>query len=281
MSVIRPVGIVMEPQETHEARDASIRRTIGSDKLVLLDPFLLLDEMSAPPTAAGEIGFPRHPHRGIETLTYLFAGGVLHKDSLGNVDSVGAGGAQWMTAGAGIFHEEYLQVGGDGHHGLQLWLNLPARLKRIPAQYRPAPAASVPQIALDGGATARIVAGTVAGVEGAFTGIATRPLLVDLHVPAGATVDLPVTAGDNAFVFVYRGQLEIGAPAVRVDSTRLAILGDGDRLQCANTGHDDAWAFVAAARPLGEPVLQYRSLVMNTVDEMKEALDDLERGTFV
>ena len=281
---IRSTGIVMEPKEAAEAEGVLIRRTIGSERMVLFDPFLLLDHLSVLPAsdAAQGIGFPRHPHRGIETLTYVLAGRVHHKDSLGNDSGVGANGTQWMTAGRGIFHEEYLEPGETGCEALQIWFNLPAAAKMKSAGYRPAQADEIPEITLEGGATAHLVAGNFQGKSGPIQGIAVQPTYLDVHLPAGATVVLPAAQGEAALAYLYRGQASFSTEegAEPIAAPRLILFCDGDSVQATAAKEEAARFIFVAAQPLREPVLQYRSLVMNTVEEMKQALDDLENGVF-
>jgi quercetin 2,3-dioxygenase len=287
---IRTPGIVMDPIESHEAQGLAIFRTIGSDKLVLLDPFLLLDHMRAPKPTGGdrgaEIGFPRHPHRGIETLTYVMAGRVHHGDSLGNTDAVGAGESQWMTAGGGIFHSEMVEIGEEGMDGLQLWVNLPAAQKMKRPAYYSARQDVIPVVHPnrdDSGVTVRVVAGTVDGMTGPATQLAAALTYLDVHLPPAESVTLPAPQDETAFAYVYQGMASFGEMGSRVpaNSPNLVIFcNDGDSIRAVATGGGEARFIFAAARPWREPVLQYRSLVMNTVDEMKKALDDLANGTF-
>ncbi|MCW3054908.1 MAG: Pirin domain protein [Chthonomonadales bacterium] len=283
-SGFRSVGIVMDPKEEHEGEGVLIRRTIGSERMVLLDPILLLDHLTVPPSsdAAEGIGFPRHPHRGIETLTYVLAGHVHHKDSRGNDSGVGAHGTQWMTAGRGIFHEEYLEPGESGCEALQIWFNLPAAEKMKPAGYRPAQAEEIPEVELAGGATVRVVAGVFEGKTGPLQGVAVDPTYLDVHLPAGVSVTLPARQGETALAYLYRGQAIFGTGdgATSVAAARLIVLCDGEGVQVTASAEEAARFIFVTARPLNEPVLQYRSLVMNTVEEMKQALDDLQNGTF-
>lgn len=282
----RSVGILMTPQEVHEAKGLTLRRTIGSDKLVLLDPFLLLDHMSVGPVEAGsepqEIGFAMHPHRGIETLTYVMAGNVRHRDTMGNTDTIGPWESQWMTAGGGLFHEEMVQVTEEGHEGLQIWFNLPAQEKLKPPAYRSARYSDIPIVTQAGGAVIRVVAGTVDGVFGAFEGIAVQPTYLDVQLPPGATATLPAPPGQNAFAFTYKGDVHYGDPDTKTEAVRytLAIFAEGDGVQATAPPDEEARLIFVAAQPLNEPVLQYRSIVMNTVDQMKQALDDLKHNTF-
>ncbi len=297
-SEIRPVGIVMEPVEAHEAKGVLIRRTIGSERLVLLDPFLLLDHLTLPPSESEggsvPLGFPRHPHRGIETLTYVISGSVHHKDSLGNGSAVGAGGSQWMTAGKGIFHEEMFAADAEGCEGLQIWFNLPASQKFVPAAYVPAQAEEIPEVALESGARVRVVAGTFGETHGAFSGIAVKPTYLDVHLPAGASLTLPTEPGQTAFAYLYRGTATFGPNGVterstevsvknntrEVSAARLVLFKEGNTVHANASGTEDARFIFVAAHPLNEPVLQYRSVVLNNVEQMRQALDDLEQGTF-
>lgn len=284
MSSVRSVGIVMDPKEEHEGEGVLIRRTVGSERLVLLDPILLLDHLTVPPSsdAAQGIGFPRHPHRGIETLTYVLAGHVHHKDSRGNDSGVGALGTQWMTAGRGIFHEEYLEPGETGCEALQIWFNLPAAEKMKPAGYLPGQAAEIPEVVLENGATVRIVAGVFEGLTGPMRGIAVDPTYLDVHLPAGAAVTLPAKQGETAMAYLYRGQASFGSgsEAKPVAAAHLVVLCDGESIEVTASAEEAARFILVTARPLNEPVLQYRSLVMNTVEEMKQALEDLQNDTF-
>jgi quercetin 2,3-dioxygenase len=281
---IRSTGIVMDPKEADEAAGVTIRRTIGSERLILLDPFLLLDHLTVTPSENGvsSVGFPRHPHRGIETLTYVFAGHVHHRDSLGNDSKVGAQGSQWMTAGGGIFHEEMLEIGAEGCEALQIWFNLPAAQKMVRPGYVPAHGTDIPVVDLGGGATARVVAGELAGKRGPFQNIAVHPTYLDVTVPAGATVTLPAPQGETAFAYLYRGRAAFGAndATQTVTAPQLAIFCDGDTVRATAQDPEETRFIFVSARPLHEPVLQYRSLVLNTVEQMQQALDDLKAGTF-
>jgi redox-sensitive bicupin YhaK (pirin superfamily) len=286
MSTFRPVAFVADPTAAEEAEGVTIRRTVGGERLVLLDPYLLLDHLYAPAgTEPRAVGFPRHPHRGIETLTYVFTGGkVHHRDSLGNDDAIGAGGSQWMTAGGGIFHEEMLEAApGEEVEALQIWFNLPAAEKMKRPAYQAAKDGDVPEVALPGGASVRVVSGTVGGATGPFTGIAVRPTYVDVRLPAGASVELPAPAGETAFAYVVRGGVTFGdgAGAKAAAGPQLAVFGTGgDTVRATASGDGEARFVFVSARPLNEPVLQYRSLVLNTVDQVREALKDIENGTF-
>lgn len=264
----RRAAFVFDPIPVDEAPGVTIRRTIGGDRLILLDPFLLLDHVTVDPErSGGEVGFPRHPHRGIETLSWVLQGEVAHRDSLGNEGRVGRGGSQWMTAGNGIWHEEHLAPDESGGEFLQLWFNLPASLKRIPAGY--AGCAAVPVVSVPGGEV-RIAAGSFAGVAGAFEGIAVRPVVLEVSLEPGASVELPAPFGDSAFAYVAAGSLLVeGSTAV---APQLMVFGSGEGV-VARAGDSGARFLFASASPLAEPVMQYRSFVMNTADDIGETLE--------
>lgn len=266
----------MSPVESDEAPGVRLRRTIGSDKLILLDPFLLLDHMSVAAGQVEELGFPLHPHRGIETLTWVVEGFVTHGDSMGNEDQIGPRESQWMTAGAGLFHSEKITSGENGHEGLQLWLNLPAERKFLPPHYRAARTEEIPVVALPEGGELRVVAGELLGVRGPFQEIAVQPVVAEVTLPEGASVTLPIPSGWNAFAYILSGTARFGEDAVEAAYGHLVLLCDGDTLTVSGPTR----FLLAAAKPLNEPVLQYRSLVLNTVDQMAQALKDLENGTF-
>ena len=281
--MIRPVAIAMNPKEANEAEGVTIRRTIGSEQMVVLDPFLLLDHLYVAPTGeAKSVGFPRHPHRGIETLTYVFTGSVRHKDSLGNDDGISDGGAQWMTAGSGIFHEEMLQSGANGNEGLQIWFNLPAAAKFIPPAYYPATGSDVPTITTESGAKVSVVAGNFDGIEGPFAGIAVKPTYLHIALPKGASIALPAPVSETTIAYVYRGTMTFGNAEnpKEINAPQLAVFGEGDTVHASAATDDAAFVFVSA-RPNNEPIVQYRSLVLNTITQMQQALTDIEQGTFV
>lgn len=282
---IRPIALVADPKEAAEAEGVTILRAIGGERLILLDPFLLLDHLVVAPSSQPELGFPRHPHRGIETLTYVVDGWVHHRDSLGNDSRVGAGGAQWMRAGRGIFHEEFLRAGEQGSEALQVWFNLPATEKLTPATYQAVGADQLPVVALPGGATVTVLAGEHAGATGPLTETGIGVTYLALTLPPGSTATIPAPRTRTAFAYVYRGRVACGA--TEVSSGRLAIFADApiespenDELALENPGTTEARCIVLLADPLREPIFQYRSSVMNTASQIGEAIADLERGTF-
>jgi quercetin 2,3-dioxygenase len=242
-----------------------------------LDPYLMLDAFGTDRPEDYIGGFPDHPHRGFETITYMIAGRMRHRDSAGHEGLLQSGGVQWMTAGRGVIHSELPEQEEGRMEGFQLWLNLAAGDKMKAPWYRDIPAADIPQFATPEGVTARVIAGASHGVEGAVQRERTEPLYLDLHFEAGARFEQALPAGHNAFVYVYRGELDVADTAVPVQ--RMAILkNDGDGV----TLHADtpARALLIAGRPLNEPIVQYGPFVMNRKEEIFQAVQDFQAGRF-
>jgi redox-sensitive bicupin YhaK (pirin superfamily) len=269
--------------ETSDGAGVKLRRSIGARPELRFDPFLMLDEFGTENPQDYIAGFPPHPHRGFETVTYMIDGHMRHEDHLGNVGELRAGGVQWMTAGRGVIHSEMPQQESGRMRGFQLWINLPARDKMKPAAYRDIPAGELPVIDLQGGGTVRLIAGRLrlrgrdwAGPINRVAGeMATEPLFVDLELPAGQNLQLPVTPGHNAFVYVYEGSAHIGA--VEVARHHAGLLGDGASVELT-AGANGLRAVLIAGQPLNEPVAQYGPFVMNTRAEIEQALDDYRAG---
>jgi redox-sensitive bicupin YhaK (pirin superfamily) len=224
-----------------------------------------------------------HPHRGIETVTYMLDGSVAHRDSLGNAGVIGAGDVQWMTAGSGIMHEEMPRVGPRRLDGFQIWVNLPARLKMTAPRYQDVPAARIPEVARADGARVRVVAGEVDGTAGAVREIFAGPTYLDVALPAGRTFEQPVPRGHTALLYVFQGEVTVGGAAAgggaAVPSPRLVILGDGDVVRVHAAA--PARFLLLSAQPLGEPAVRWGPFVMNTREEIAQALQELRDGTFV
>ena len=283
MSTIRRVETIIEPQRALEGAGVRLVRSIGTREVNYLDPFLLLDDFAAHDRRDYEAGFPLHPHRGIETVTYVLAGEVHHKDTLGNSGSIGAGDIQWMTSGRGIMHEEMPQVRPEGIAGFQLWVNLPAKSKMTKPRYQDVQAKRIPEIAGPDGARIRVVAGTVGKVRGAVTDITADPVYLDVSLPARGAYREPIAAGHTAFAYVFEGSVVFPGPGsekVTVPHPRLVVLGDGDEVQ-VTTGDQPGRFLLVSGKPLHEPIARYGPFVMNTRKEIEQALDDLRRGTFV
>jgi redox-sensitive bicupin YhaK (pirin superfamily) len=278
----RPVARIVTPEPVVEGAGVHLRRSIGTRSLDHLDPFLLLDHFESVDPADYEAGFPYHPHRGIETVTFVRTGEVQHRDSLGHRGSIGAGDIQWMTSGSGILHEEMPQVRPEGIGGLQLWLNLPARDKMIRPKYRDLTAEKLPEAVLDGGARARVIAAEAADgrLIGPVEGLAVAPKFVDVTLPPGATFREAVPRGHTAFAYVDQGEVRFGPRQVVARAPALVVFDDGDVVE-AWGGPAGGRILLAAARPLGEPIARHGPFVMNTRAEIEQALRDLRSGRFI
>jgi redox-sensitive bicupin YhaK (pirin superfamily) len=264
---------------TSDGAGVSLRRSLGHSPDARVDPFLMLDEFSSDDPDDYIAGFPSHPHRGFETVTYMLDGHMLHEDHLGNRGDLLPGGAQWMTAGRGIIHSEMPQQESGRMRGFQLWINLPAAEKMKPASYCDIRPDEIPTVALPGGGDVRVIAGRVevegATVDGPVQGITTKPLYMDVRLPAGSSFSQPVATGHSAFVYAYEGSLAIGDgdDARPLPAQSAGVLGgDGDVTVRAADG--PARFLLLAARPLREPVVQYGPFVMNTREEIEQAVAD-------
>jgi hypothetical protein len=255
-----------------------LNRIIGQPALPDLDPFLLLDAFGSDDPQAYVAGFPSHPHRGFETVTYMLAGRMRHRDNAGNEGLLGPGSVQWMTAGRGIVHSEMPEQDHGLMQGFQLWVNLPAKDKMTAPRYQDIPADSVPAADLGGGVTARVLAGEIAGVRGPVDPGATQPIFLDVALPAGAEATIPLPAGHNAFVYVYVGEASVGDPAEGLPSGRIGVLSPGEAVTLASG--DGARLILVAGKPLGEPVAKYGPFVMNTEAELRQAVEDFRAGRF-
>jgi redox-sensitive bicupin YhaK (pirin superfamily) len=268
------LGFIAEPTLAPEAEGVLIRRSIGSERFIYYDPILLLDRLSVEP-GKGNIGFPRHPHRGIETLTIVYKGAVNHKDSLGNDDTIFADSVQWMTAGAGIWHSEMIVEHPDGNDSVQLWFNLPACEKFVPAKYSAFSSDSIPEIPV-GAAKIRVIAGEWQGTHGPVEGIKARPDVLDIRIPTGESLSFALHQNENAFLYVVAGRIEIEGK--ELGSTDLAVLNGNSVLKFGAI--EDSIVLYVDGAPLNEPVMQYRSVVFNTPQQMGETIAEIEEGTF-
>ena len=283
-SVARQVGQIVEPEPVTEGAGVRLKRSIGTGRLNYVDPFLLLDDFASSNPRDYEAGFPLHPHRGIETVTYVLRGEVHHKDTLGNSGSIGAGDVQWMTAGRGIMHEEMPQVRPEGIAGFQLWVNLPAKLKMTRPRYQDVRAAEIPELKKEGGAGVRVITGTVDGVSGPVSGIAANPIYLDVSVPAHASFLQPIERGHTAFAYVFEGEAKFAGggkeDGALVSHPRLVVFGDGDYVEVV-TGKQPVRFLLVSGKPLHEPVARYGPFVMNTEQDIQQTLLELRQGTFV
>ena len=286
MDQIRTIETVIEPQYVIEGAGVLLRRSISPAASNLFDPFLLFDHFAFNEPVEGPIrGFPMHPHRGIETVTYILEGSVNHRDSLGNSGRIGPGDVQWMTSGRGILHEEMPHRGPDGAiYGFQLWVNLPAAKKMTAPRYQEVQAAEIPCVERDG-VRVRVVAGKSLGQSGPVIGIAADPLYIDVSLDPGASFAQPVPPGHTAVAYVFegRGDFDPGAAGEGspVDAVRLLRFGDGGEMHVRAAPDSPLRFMLMAGAPFREPIVPYGPFVMNTVAEIQEALTDLRNGTFV
>jgi redox-sensitive bicupin YhaK (pirin superfamily) len=275
----RRIERVVGGQFVMDGAGVKINRVLTQPLQRRLDPFLMLDAFGSDKAGDYIAGFPEHPHRGFETVTYMLAGRMRHRDSAGNEGLVSDGGVQWMTAGRGVVHSEMPEQSEGLMEGFQLWLNLPASDKMGAPWYRDIPAEEVPRFALPSGAEVQVIAGSTHGVDGAVQREATQPLYLDIHLPEGVEFEQPLPAGHNAFFYVYRGEVVVDGKAV--PQARMAILdnapgADGVRIKATA----DSRLIVIAGRPLNEPIAQYGPFVMNTNAEVFQAVEDFRAGRF-
>ena len=278
----RRVAQVVTPEPVVEGAGVHLRRSIGTRGLDHLDPFLLLDHFESVSPADYEAGFPYHPHRGIETVTFVRKGEIQHRDSLGHSGSIGGGDIQWMTSGSGILHEEMPQVRPEGIGGLQLWLNLPAREKMTRPKYRDLQGEHLIETETEDGARIRVIAGEAAAgrLVGPVEGLAVAPKFIDVKLLPGTTFREVVPRGHTAFAYVDHGEVRFGPEQTPARAPALVIFGDGDTVE-ASAGPGGGRFLLAAARPLGEPIARHGPFVMNTRAEIEQTLQDLRTGHFI
>lgn len=278
----RSLQQVIRSVPTSDGAGVRLRRSLGQTHALRLDPFLMLDEFSSENPDDYIAGFPAHPHRGFETVTYMLDGHMLHEDHLGHRGELRSGGAQWMTAGRGIIHSEMPQQESGRLRGFQLWINLPAQEKMKPAAYRDIQPEEIPSAELGAG-VARVIAGTLEAngrsVAGPVQGLSTAPLFLDVHLPAGAGFSHAIAADHNAFIYPYEGAVDIAAASAlrRLQSHEAGVLSKGERIEI-QAGPEGARFLLLAARPLGEPIVQYGPFVMNTREEIEQAILDYQNG---
>jgi len=277
---IRNVSQIITPIRVLEGAGVLLKRCIATRTLDYLDPFLLLDHFGSDDPADYLAGFPMHPHRGIETVTYMLAGRVKHKDSLGNHGTIGAGDVQWMTAGGGIMHEEMPEPYDGKMEGFQLWVNLPARLKMTSPRYQDIASADIPEIDLPGGVKIRLIAGNLGDTSGAVTDIYADPIYLDVTLPAEALFNHSVHPGHSVFAYLFRGKGLFGAAASPAEAPQLVIFEDGDIVSVQASGEGARFLLVSGL-PLGEPIARYGPFVMNTKAEIEQTLLELRNGTFI
>lgn len=277
---LRTLRSTIASRATADGAGVRLRRSLGRAPGLRADPFLMLDEFSSDDPRDYIGGFPAHPHRGFETVTYMLAGHFLHEDHLGHRGHLRSGGAQWMTAGRGIIHSEMPQQAAGRVHGFQLWINLPAREKMKSAAYRDLQPEDIPQATRADGASVRLIAGGLdfdgQRIEGPVQGLSTAPLFADVRLPAGTEFRHALPATHTAFVYPYAGSLRIGDQTLPPHT--VGLLSPGEWIGLAATGEPAAFLLLAAS-PLGEPVVQYGPFVMNTQAEIEQAIHDYQAGT--
>ncbi len=297
---IRSVKRIVESKPTIEGAGVKLRRAFGFGDTSEFDPFLLFDDFRNDRPADYRAGFPWHPHRGIETITYVLTGTVEHADSLGNRGKLGAGDVQWMTAGSGILHQETPQGDTQGRmHGFQLWANLPSSLKMAAPRYQDIKAAEIPEFVDDDGTRIRVVCGDFWGKRGPVDGVAADPRYLDIWVPAGQRKTLPVEVGRHAFAYVFEGSGTFsdasqpfgvltekenpdGGTVVRerTGNRSLVVFDSGDELT-VQAGGEGIRFLLVSGKPIEEPVAWYGPIVMNTQAELQQAVAELRNGTFI
>ncbi len=296
---IRPVKNITDAVPTLEGAGVHLHRAFGFGKTKDFDPFLLFDDFRNDRPDDYLAGFPWHPHRGIETITYVLAGSVEHGDSMGNSGSIGAGDVQWMTSGRGIYHKEMPTGDAQGRmHGFQLWANLPAHLKMTEPRYQEMQSGDIPTVTDDDGTQARLVCGSFWGQRGPVEGIAADPVYVDVNIPAGKTKRLPVNTDSHAFAYVFEGSgnfrgasapqgvmtegTDPGQEAVLIPAgdRSLVLFDSGDEI-VVSAGENGMRFLLVSGRPLREPVAWHGPIVMNRPEELRQAFQELQDGTFI
>src|SRR5712672_160119 len=292
----RTLQQLIPARDTSDGAGVRLRRSLGQGNTARLDPFLMLDEFASDDPDDYIAGFPPHPHRGFQTVTYMLEGHMRHEDHLGHRGELRSGGVQWMTAGRGIVHSEMPQQERGRMHGFQLWINLPSAEKMKPAGYRDIPAGEIPGASFAQGVTAKVIAGTLrngaaggagvagdageaAATRGPIQGLSTDPLLAVLVLPAGAAFSTVVPADYTACLYVYAGSLLVGAAGQVIGPHCAGALSPGESI-ALRAGAEEARALLLVARPLHEPVVQYGPFVMNTRAEIEQAIKDFSSGEF-
>jgi hypothetical protein len=296
---VRPVKRLVKAKPAIEGAGVRLRRAFGFGNTTDFDPFLLLDDFRNDRPEDYLAGFPWHPHRGIETVTYVLAGTVEHADSIGNRGVIAAGDVQWMTAGSGIVHQEMPKGDREGRmHGFQLWANLPSMLKMTAPRYQEVKAADIPQITDDDGTRVLVVCGSFLGTTGPVKGVAADPVYLDISVPAGKRKTLPVETTRNAFAYVFAGAGKfcnasgplavptegVGwadtTPPGEADNRSLVLFDHGDEITL-QAGDDGIRFLLVSGKPLKEPVAWYGPIVMNTQEQLRQAFEEIQQGTFL
>lgn len=282
---IRPLAAVFQSEAVTDGDGVRIQRSVAQRSMGRFDPFLLLDEIASDDAADYIGGFPEHPHRGFETVTYMLEGRMRHRDHLGNEGLLVSGGIQWMTAGRGVLHSEMPEQESGRLHGFQLWINLPANEKMQPARYQEFGPEQLPAIRIDDHSQLKLIAGEIdlAGQHhsGPVRAVTTRPLMLDLQLGTDSNFALPVDSGRRVLLYVYQGSVRVGpdSHAQALKAQQLGELGDGEQIQIRALR--DSRLLLLAAQPIGEPVVNWGPFVMNTREEIEQAIADFRDGRLV
>lgn len=278
----REVERLVNGMPTSDGAGVKLLRVLTQDLQRRLDPFLMLDYFHSDNPGDYLAGFPDHPHRGFETVTYMLAGRMRHRDNAGNEGLLGPGGVQWMTAGRGIVHSELPEQEDGLMHGFQLWVNLPGREKMTTPGYRDIPAADIPMVTRDDGVTVKVIAGEALGVAGAVRKADTEPMYLDVQLPPGTRFSHDLPSAFNAFVYVYQGTALVGERGQAVKTAQMAILEnrEGHDGVLLAAGDEPVGVLLIAGKPLHEPIAQWGPFVMNTRDEVIQAVEDFNNGKF-
>lgn len=276
----RKIERVIKPQQVIEGAGVRLKRSIATRELNYLDPFLLFDHFGSDNPDDYLAGFPLHPHRGIETVTYMLAGTINHKDSLGNAGTIHAGDVQWMTSGRGIMHEEMPKPVAGKMEGFQLWVNLPAKLKMSRPRYQEISSQQIPERNQPDGTKIRVIAGKIAETVGPVTEIAAEPTYLDISVPPETAFLHHVPRGHTVFAYIFDGTGQFDSNGEKISAPGLVSFADGEQLQIQATEAGVRFLLVSG-QPLHEPIARYGPFVMNTREEIEQALQDLKNGTFV
>ncbi len=281
MADSRAVSRVLRGHPATDGAGVRMTRVIATPDLDHFDPFLLLDEFRSDDPGDYMAGFPDHPHRGFETVTYMLAGSMEHRDNQGNAGLLGPGSVQWMTAGRGIVHSEMPRQEDGLMWGFQLWVNLPASMKMTSPRYQDIPADDVPEVSVARDVTVKVIAGVSAGAKGPIEGVATEPLYLDIYMQAGRKAEFEVPPGHNAFVYVYGGRVEVGiSTPVAVPSGAIALLERDGTASVTVAAEEDSRLLLIAGKPLEEPIARQGPFVMNTQTEVQQAFADYQSGRF-
>jgi redox-sensitive bicupin YhaK (pirin superfamily) len=274
----RELKRVIRSIPTSDGAGVKLRRSLGSSQTLRHDPFLMLDEFYSDDPNDYLAGFPAHPHRGFETVTYMLDGHMQHKDSGGNTGDLGPGDVQWMSAARGIVHSEMPQQSEGRMRGFQLWLNLPAKEKMKPAAYRDISSGEIHVVSLAQDGSVKVIEVKFQDRAGPVHGTSTDRYYLDVMLPPKASVDVPLPSGHNAFLYQYEGSSFVGVNKESLENRTAALLSDGDTVRI-EAGEQGARVLVLAGKPIGEPIVQYGPFVMNTREEIEQALQDYQSGT--